>query len=143
MSGSRHAVMIAAALLATVAGSSAAQAPAVRVGANVLVSGANAGAAHVEMFLAADPKRPERLLACSIIWPMESHTHETVTYASTDGGRTWAQALRTRGDKHYQSWDPDCFYGQDGTAYEISENLDSTGKSFDRLERALDGGKTG
>jgi len=112
------------------------------VGPNVQVSVGLAREPHFEMVLAADPVNADHLMACSIVWPNDWHTSEVVTYVTTDGGKSWTPTLRTRGDNGRPSWDPACAYGPDGVAYSVSENIDSSVKSFDRIDRSTDGGRT-
>jgi hypothetical protein len=114
----------------------------VTVGPNVQVSKALATEPHFEMQIAADPFHAQRLLACSMLFPVDWVKTEVVTYASLDGGRSWRPTLRTRGEARHESWDPTCGYGPGGVAYTFSENIDSNDKSFDRLDRSTDGGIT-
>jgi hypothetical protein len=114
----------------------------ISVGPNVQVSKALGSDPHFEMQIAADPFHPERLLACSMFWPKDYVKSEVVTYASLDGGLSWALTLRTRGEGRHESWDPTCGYGPGGVAYTFSENIDANNKSFDRIDRSTDGGKT-
>jgi hypothetical protein len=114
----------------------------VSVGRNIQVSAALPLDPHFEMWLAADPSNPQRLAACSIVWPSDHYTSEVVTYVSLDRGASWKPTLRTRGDKGNPSWDPACEYGPDGTLYVVSENIDSLSRSFERIDRSTDGGLT-
>jgi hypothetical protein len=114
----------------------------ITVGPNVQVSKALAREAHFEIEIAADPFHANRLLACSMLFPADYSATEVVTYASLDGGRSWTPTLRTRGEAGHPSWDPACAYGPAGIAYTFSENTDEKSKSFDRLDRSTDGGKT-
>jgi len=114
----------------------------VTVDPNVQVSQALAHDPHFEMQIAADPFHAERLLACSMLFPTNWVKSEVVTYASLDGGRSWTPTLRTRGEARHESWDPTCGYGPGGVAYTFSENIDAQDKSFDRVDRSTDGGKT-
>jgi hypothetical protein len=119
-----------------------AQPPRITVGPNVHVSAALPNDPHFEMWLAADPANADRLIACSMLWPNDWHTSEVVTYASLDRGKNWTPTLRTRGDRGRPSWDPACAYGPNGIAYVVSENIDSAFKSYDRIDRSTDGGRT-
>ncbi len=119
-----------------------AQQSSITVEQNVQVSKALPNDPHFEMQIAADPFHAERLLACSMFWPSDWVKSEVITYASLDGGRSWTPTLRTRADGHHESWDPTCGYGPGGVAYTFSENIDDKDKSFDRLDRSIDGGKT-
>lgn len=114
----------------------------ITVGPNVQVSKGLPNDPHFEMQLAADPFNAGRLMACSMLWPNEGSWTEVVTYASLDGGRTWAPTLRTRGEGRQNSWDPTCTYGPGGVAYTFSQNIDANNKSFDRIDRSTDGGMT-
>jgi hypothetical protein len=114
----------------------------IKVGPNVQVSKGLASEPHYEIQIAADPSHAERLLACSMVWPLKGSWTEVVTYASLDGGRSWTPTLRTRGDGQRDSWDPACTYGPGGVAYTFSENIDAKDKSFDRIDRSTDGGMT-
>ena len=132
-----HAVVIA---LVGIANGQAQQS--VTVGPNVQVSKALGTEPHFEMEIAADPFHAERLLACSMLFPIDWVKSEVVTYASLDGGRSWKPTLRTRGEARHESWDPTCGYGPGGVAYTFSENIDAGNKSFDRIDRSTDGGMT-
>jgi hypothetical protein len=126
-----------------VAGVRKAAAQQVEVGRNVQVSAALPHEPHFETIVAADPAHPDRLIACSMLLPVErAQSAETVTYVSFDGGRTWELTLRVRGDRDQESWDPDCAYGPDGTAYSISEGIDSLQAAYVRIDRSIDGGRT-
>lgn len=114
----------------------------ITVGPNVQVSKALGSEPHYEIEIAADPGNAERLIANSMLWPSDHWNTEVVTYASLDGGKTWAPTLRTRGDAGYASWDPAVAYGPAGVAYSVSENLDADRKSYDRIDRSTDGGRT-
>ena len=105
---------------------------AITVSPNIQVSKALPNDAHFEMQIAADPAHPERLMACSMLWPADWIRTEVVTYTSLDGGRTWTPALRVRGEDRRESWDPACTYGPDGIAYTVSENVGKSG-SFDSM----------
>ena len=123
-------------------GAVTASAQTVTVGPNIQVSKALANDTHFEMQLAADPTHAARLLACSMLWPADYSNSEVVTYATFDGGRSWAPTLRTRAEAGNSSWDPTCGYGPAGVAYTVSENIDKDAKSFDRIDRSGDGGKS-
>jgi len=114
----------------------------IHVGPNVQVSKDLGKEPNFEMQIAADPVHPERMLACSMLFPADYAQTEVVTYATLDGGKSWKPTLRTRGEAGNASWDPTCAYGPDGAAYTISENIDADNKSFDRIDRSTDGGMT-
>src|SRR6267142_3427630 len=86
----------------------------VTVGPNVQVSRERAGVTHTEVLAAADLKDAKRLMACSIIGPSPDGKTITGTYASFDGGATWAPVV-VDGDQ-FESFDPACTYGIEGVA---------------------------
>jgi hypothetical protein len=139
MSTSSTICAVAIALLAVAA---VAAQQSITVGPNVQVSKALANDPHFEMQIAADPSKAGRLIACSMVWPRETSWTEVATYASLDGGRSWTNTLRTRGEARHDSWDPTCTYGPGGVVYTYSQNIDAKDKSFDRLDRSTDGGLT-
>lgn len=114
----------------------------IRVGPNVQVSKSLGSEPHFEMQIVTDRANPQRMLACSMLFPADFDGSEVVTYATLDGGKSWTPTLRTRGDAGHSSWDPTCAYGPDGVAYSVSENIDADGQSFDRIDRSTDGGMT-
>ncbi len=113
-----------------------------QVGPNVQVSAGLPDAMHYEMIIAADPAHGERLLACSMVWKLDEVNTVDETYASFDTGHTWKPTLETRGGRHHESWDPDCAYGPDGVAYSLSEGIDTLDRTYDRIARSNDGGRT-
>lgn len=120
-----------------------ARAQQIDVGRNVQVSAALPHEPHFETIVAADPAHPDRLIACSMLLPVErAQFAETVTYVSFDAGQSWQLTLRVRGDRGQESWDPDCSYGPDGTAYSIAEGIDSLQAAYVRIDRSTDGGRT-
>ncbi|HEX7957408.1 MAG TPA: sialidase family protein, partial [Pyrinomonadaceae bacterium] len=94
----------------------AARAQQISVGDTVHVSGARPTTDHHEVVVAADPARPERMIAASMAFSAEQKKGYTVVYASRDGGRSWAQTLETLSTSDLGA-DPWCAYGPDGTAY--------------------------
>ncbi|QEH34964.1 hypothetical protein OJF2_35090 [Aquisphaera giovannonii] len=88
--------------------------PSVSVGPNVQVSRANARVPHAEVVIAADPTRPEHLLAASMLAAEEGAKEESrvVVYSSSDGGRTWAVSFEPSAKA-----DPALAFGPDGTAH--------------------------
>ena len=117
----------------------------IHVGPNVQVSSALPAVTHFEMIVAADPEHTERLMACSMAFPLAEPNSLVETYASVDSGRTWFRALETRGATgggYRESWDPDCAYGPGGAGYSLSEGIDSLNRSYDRIDRSDDGGRT-
>jgi len=88
------------------------------VGPNVHVSRERADVQHREVVLAADPNRPGRLLAGSMIEYKGSPLPPSVAYASGDGGRTWRLSLERKSPEDRSlSGDPAVAFGPDGVAY--------------------------
>jgi hypothetical protein len=111
----------------------------ITVGPNVYVSEARPDFMQGELILDADPGRPGRLIACSLIFHPERSNKEgwgVVIYLSEDGGRGWAPTFEER-----NLMDPTCVYGVDGSAYLLAF-VSKTGESDQRLYRSLDGGYT-
>ncbi len=106
------------------------------VGPNVHVSRERADIPHREVVLAADPARPTRLLAGSMIEYRGSPLPPSVAYSSEDGGRTWRLSLERKSpEDRGLSGDPSVAFGPDGVAYFAT--LARRG-----LFRSLDGGRT-
>ena len=96
--------------------------PPVRVGPTVQVSRAGSERAHEEVYLAAHPKDPNRLLGCSIVDRdryAERGMH-AVAYVSEDGGGTWRRAVESR----EFNGDPMCAFAPDGRAFFVSIGTD-------------------
>ena len=89
----------------------------VTVGANVQVSKAMSTIPHAEVVIAADPTRPERLLAASMAASQERAKEDpiwsrVIVYGSSDGGQSWAVSFEPPAQV-----DPALAFGPDGTAY--------------------------
>ena len=107
-------VLIAAAIGKTLA---AAQ---INVGNRVLVSHGEANINHVEVTSAADPNNSGRLVACSILTPVDEAGAWTAAYVSFDDGKTFSKTVEQRSlinGRLEVSADPTCAYGTDGSAY--------------------------
>jgi hypothetical protein len=96
----------------------------ISVGKNVQISQANGSSAHGEVLMAADPKRPERMMASSMVSSIEENKTHTVVYTSTDSGATWKPTLSTLKaqtstfeDLPWLFADPSQAFAPDGTAY--------------------------
>lgn len=123
-----HAVLMAA----SVAPGAVAQQ--VIVGPNVAISVARPRDAHSEPVIAADPKRPERLIAAShIAFHDTTMGTKSIAYVSFDTGRTWQVSLE-RKDSTITA-DAAVAYGADGSA--LFATLAPWG-----MYRSRDGGKT-
>src|SRR4029453_9814394 len=115
-----------------------------RVGPTVQVSRAAPERAHEEVFLAAHPMDPRRLLGCSIVDRdryAEQRMH-VVAYATEDGGASWKHAV----ESSMQLGDPMCAYGPDGGAYFLGINTDDENWKnavwWMEFFRSEDGGRT-
>ena len=95
---------------------------AIVVGPTVQVSRSGAERAHEEVYLAAHPTDPRRLLGCSIVDRNRyaGQGMHVVGYASEDGGATWRHAV----ESSMQLGDPMCVFGPDGSAYFLGINTD-------------------
>ena len=95
-------------------GAGAAKEPTVEVGANVWVSKAMTTVPHAEVVIAADPTRPERLLAASMAALERTAKDESrvIVYGSSDGGQTWSVSF----EPHARA-DPALSFTPDGAAY--------------------------
>jgi hypothetical protein len=106
------------------------------VGPNVHVSHARANIPHLEVVLAADPTRPHRLLAGSMIEYKGNPLPPSVAYASEDGGKSWRLSLERKSPEDRSiSGDPAVAFGPEGTAY-------FTTLARRGLFRSRDGGRT-
>ncbi len=119
-------------------------AAAIVVGPTVQVSRSGAERAHEEVFLAAHPTDPRRLIGCSIVDRnryAEQGMH-VVGYTSEDGGATWGRAV----ESSIPLGDPMCAYGPDGSAYFLGINTDEehwkNAVWWMELFRSPDGGRT-
>jgi hypothetical protein len=122
----------------------------IAVGPNVHVSQAHSAAPFLEVVIAADPRDPSRLLAAAILY-----TRGVVAYRSSDGGKTWSQALVFQkstadplADPVIQAiGDPAIAWGADGLHYAVFYRLKANMKLRSeprplQLVHSADGGKT-
>src|SRR5713101_4775591 len=72
------------------------QAPQIQAGRNVHVSRSHDKDMMGEVLLSADPRDPDHLLACGIVWNESENRQWTVVYLSTDGGKSWQLTLETK-----------------------------------------------
>lgn len=114
----------------------------IELGPAVQVSAALHDEPHFEMLLAAHPKDPAQLIACSMLFRRAQKNHQTITYVTSDRGRTWRKALEVTSPQERESWDPACLYGPDGTAWSIAEGFDTADVPYVRLDRSANGGAT-
>jgi hypothetical protein len=84
----------------------------ISVGANVHVSSARPNDGQSELMAAADPRRANRLITCSVIFSAMRNESGVVVYLSDDGGRSWKLTFET-----YPLMDPACAFSDDGNAY--------------------------
>jgi hypothetical protein len=116
----------------------------IEVGPNVQVSKANEQLTHDEILLAADPKDPNYLVGCTIVYSPVVNNGYTAVYTSKDSGKTWAPTLTT--EKMKFSGDPACAFGGDGTAYYTVlaqiEDEKKEAKGFMPFYRSTDHGLT-
>ena len=126
-------------LLATVVATRA-QAPQIVVGPNVQVSAANKDQAHTEVWVAANPREPNHLLGCSIVFSQSPYKAYTIVYVSFDGGRSWTPTLET--NDFFMGTDPGCTIGFDGTAYFLANLRTSPEKLLAKVYRSKNGGRT-
>jgi hypothetical protein len=110
------------------------------VGENVLVS-SEQEKMHGETLIAADPKDPNRLLGCAVMWLDGASRRTTMVYASFDGGKNWKPTLDTKG--FFDSSDPAITFGLNGLAY-YSAIAKTDRDSYEVLliYRSTNGGKT-
>jgi hypothetical protein len=114
-----------------------------RVGPSVFVSKDLPSEPHGEIEIGANPQDASQLVACSMLFPNDSPTSEVATYVSSDGGKTWNLALRTKGQDGQESWDPDCRYGPGHILYSLSEGSGPDyPDGYDRIDRSTDNGKS-
>jgi hypothetical protein len=94
--------------------SARADAPAIRVGPNILVS-RDGNFPHVELMVAANPKNAKNLLGAAITETRPNGGTACRTYASSDGGASWtASEFRERLDNG--GADPQVAFTPAGTA---------------------------
>jgi len=110
------------------------------VGENLLVS-AEPEKMHTETLIAADPKNPNRLLGCAIVFLDGVRRRTTAVYASSDGGKSWKQTLDTR--NFFYSSDPAIAFGLNGVAYYSAiVNVNADDREVVLIYRSSDGGRT-
>ena len=86
----------------------------IMVGPNVHVSKAFSNISHGETYLAADPNNPDNLLGGAMLTSQRPDQPTVVTYASSDGGKSWRPTLTLKQNSHS---DPAAAFGSDGSAY--------------------------
>jgi hypothetical protein len=125
-------------------GTALAQSPSIRVGPNVLVSGAHQKYSMGEVLVTADPEDPNRLLGCGIVYAESENRRWTAVYFSADRGQTWQSTLETQ--LFSDSADPACSLGRNGFALHATLGTTRTNakdiKSFLGIYRSHDGGRT-
>ena len=114
--------------------------PAITVGANVQVSGSHPNDGVSESWLSADPKDPDRLLACAIVYPTGKNRRNTAAFLSVDGGRSWRTTLDMT--SHVDAGDPACALGPDAVANFISLAFPDLSRVEIVVYRSTDGGAT-
>jgi hypothetical protein len=121
----------------------------ISVGRNVQVSQANSSSAHGEVLMAIDPKRPERMMASSMVSSIEDNKTYTVVYTSIDSGATWKPTLSTLKaptstfvDLPWLVGDPSQTFGRNGTAYFAVLAMPPRGTTFLYVYHSLDRGIT-
>src|ERR1700723_1545845 len=136
---------LATALVAVLLGSADAQSfhnaeqQIVVVGPNVQVSEPRSTLLQGELMASSDPKRPGRLMACSLTHnpslPQTTGLEDwgVAVYLSDDAGKRWRLTF-----EQYPLMDPACTYGGDGTLYLIAFD---NAKNIE-LHRSPDGGET-
>ncbi|HJQ52229.1 MAG TPA: sialidase family protein [Gemmatimonadaceae bacterium] len=114
--------------------------PAITVGANVQVSGSHPNDGVSESWLSADPKDPDRLLACAIVYPTGKNRRNTAAFLSVDGGRSWRTTLDMT--SHVDAGDPACALGPNGVANFISLAFLDLSSIEVVVYKSTDGGST-
>jgi hypothetical protein len=110
------------------------------IGPNAHVSVDNPKDGASESWLSADPTDPNRLLACTVIFPDGENRRYTTVYLSVDRGRTWRATLTTR--TYAESTDPACALGPNGVANHIALVLKPASPIVIAAYRSTDGGAT-
>ncbi len=87
----------------------------IKVEPNINVSRAYPKRAHFETHLSADPRNPNKLLGCSMIFSAERNAYKSIAYLSVDSGKSWSPTLEV--DRDLNLFDPTCMFGLDGKAY--------------------------
>jgi hypothetical protein len=114
--------------------------PAMTVGQNVQVSIDHPKDGVSESWLSADPKDPNRLLACAIVYPTGQNRRNTAAFLSVDGGRSWRTTLNVT--SHVDAADPACTLGPNGVANFISLAFPELSSIEIVVYRSTDGGAT-
>lgn len=112
----------------------------IAVGPNVQVSVAQSKYPMGEVLLSADPKDPNHLLGCGIVYSEVGIRRWTAVYLSTDGGKTWSTTLETK--KWYDSADPACTVGLNGVANHVALAWQNPKLYVLAVYRSTDGGRT-
>jgi len=112
------------------------------VGPNILVS-RDGDVPHVELMAAANPKKVKHLLGTAITFTRPDGSTACKTYASKDGGYTWADSSFPE-QVEFGGGDPQVAFGLNGTAYfcALTDVRDDAGKTRAGLlfYRSEDGG---
>jgi hypothetical protein len=109
------------------------------VSPNILVTRQDSDLPHAETIVAVNPRNKKNLLGASIVFTRDVYGTTLKTYASRDGGQTWADTSFPNRFA-FGSVDPQVAFGLHGTAYFIS--LDA-GETFPiHFYRSEDGGFT-
>jgi hypothetical protein len=114
--------------------------PAITVGSNVQVSVDHAKDGVSESWLSTDPKDPNRLLACAIVYPTGENRRTTAAFLSVDGGRSWRTTLDMK--SHVDAGDPSCALGPDNVANFISLAFPDLSSIEVVVYKSTDGGAT-
>lgn len=116
----------------------------VLVGPNILAS-RDGEIPHVELMVAANPKKPKNLLGAAITFSRRGGDTACKAYASKDGGSTWIDSSFPE-QMEFGGGDPQVAFGLNGTAYfcALSFVKDDTGRTRAGLHlyRSEDGGIT-
>jgi hypothetical protein len=112
----------------------------IQVGANVQVSRSRSGWAHYETWIAADSGNAGRLLGASMALNPETGQYESIVYASSDGGATWTETLRSA--QGYMTGDPVPVLGPGGRGYFLTLPLHRPGPNEMLMYRSENSGST-
>jgi hypothetical protein len=112
----------------------------IAVGQNVQVSVAQAKYPMGEVLVTADPKDPNHLLGCGIVYAEAENRRWTAVYLSTDGGKTWSTTLETK--QWEDSGDPACTIGPNGVANHVAIATQNPKRYVLAVYRSTDGGHT-
>ncbi len=89
----------------------------ITVGPNVTVSAANPKWHHTEYMASADPKDPNKIMLCTMLYSQERDQLQSGIYLTDDGGKSWRFALGDTSSRFMGVWDPACVYGVNGEVY--------------------------